>query len=917
MRIFWLLIAALGLATLAARPQAQDARVTLASELVQVRESWLERDDAQAEVRARALSQDPRVKGELSRWYASFSTALRAKANDARAADSLRPFLAVARDARAYVRATRLLLVLGLQREALALVREAKSRHGDSRTLMRLEAELVWLCGDMEASLAAYAEMAAVSGARFPYEISAVAQWEQVEPWAESGEFVDTAPKPDAPSSRRRPPQPMGKVEPFVSLCTSPVWFATEIPGYERLLAEAARDTKRVDLARQRLEDRLQELKTALGAVDAAKGGLEERSKLEAGLHRARFAALTEVRIAALADLAAGRATLAEALARRGLALARGDCSLLDLLVQALAAQGKAEEARAEALVELNRNEGLKLVNWPGALQGSMLQAYDRVFEAARVLSRANMAAAKTQLESLRSTMGSGEESTSLDPGNLGLWLLQKGEMDLALQYLEEASRTQAVDSGPGVPPDWELALFTLKLPLAEKSDAAEPWLELAARAGALRAQSVNYAAFITGINAQNIYFYRREDGLTSAMRGVKQGAEAVLRLQSDFHLLLASRLKAADLDALLKPDGAESRKLAQLLEQYAALIEQARSASDWEVRERAGLRTMPVVSALEGRALLLRARFAQAPAKTLPELAAWLAANQTLLDPRATFKSVQMAEQEVRLEQQRAAAGVPEVHHGGLLLDAALALARAGRFADAGQLLLLNPAPCLDLEGVSRRMFLASLFFHKAGLPELAARARLSLPGRGQASMAHIELAAVRPLILEFGTRQDLLAYVRDALATSLRGYQVEVAHTQTPELKEAPPGFWLEAPLAEIAAGIFASTLRNGSTSQLAAFWPKLLATPDSAGIHWRLAIWAVICDQPAQQRWDASGQSAAQDFLNAWQFVAQALSLKASGTEARAAVAALRAQLQRCGGSVALEDEGGTDVEEYYPE
>ncbi|HRJ77988.1 MAG TPA: hypothetical protein PLF37_05690, partial [Planctomycetota bacterium] len=193
----------------------------------------------------------------------------------------------------------------------------------------------------------------------------------------------------------------------------------------------------------------------------------------------------------------------------------------------------------------------------------------------------------------------------------------------------------------------------------------------------------------------------------------------------------------------------------------------------------------------------------------------------------------------------------------------------------------------------------------------------RLSLPGRGQASMAHIELAAVRPLILEFGTRQDLLAYVRDALATSLRGYQVEVAHTQTPELKEAPPGFWLEAPLAEIAAGIFASTLRNGSTSQLAAFWPKLLATPDSAGIHWRLAIWAVICDQPAQQRWDASGQSAAQDFLNAWQFVAQALSLKASGTEARAAVAALRAQLQRCGGSVALEDEGGTDVEEYYPE
>lgn len=917
MRIVWLSIAALGLAWLAARPQAQDARVTLASELVQMRESWLERDEAQAEVRARALSQDPRVKGELSRWYASFSAALRARARDPRAAESLRPFLAVARDARAYLRATRLLLVLGLEREALAFVREARSRHGDSRTLMRLEAELVWLCGDMEASLTAYAEMASVSGARFPYEISVVAQWEQVEPWAESGEFVEPAPSPDAPSSRRRPPQPMGKIEPFVSLCTSPVWFATEVPGFERLLAEAARDTGRVALARQRVDGRLQEFKTALDAVDAAKGGLEERSRLEAGLRRARFVALAELRIAAMADLAAGRAPQAEALTRRGLVLARGDCALLDLLVQALAAQGKAEEARTEALVELNRNEGLKLVNWPSAMQGAMLQAYDRVFEAARVLSRANVAAAKTQLEALRATMGAGEESTSLDPGNIGLWLLLKGETELAQHYLEEASRNQALDSGPGVPPDWELALFTLKLPPAEKSDSTEPWFDLATRAGALRAQSVNYAAFMAGINAQNIYFYRRDDGLVSAMRSVKQGAEIVVRLQSDFHLLLAARLKAPDLEALLKPDSTESRKLAQLLEQYATLLEQARGATDWEVRERAGLRTMPVISALESRALLLRARFAQAPANTLPELAAWLAANQTLLDPRTTFKSVQMAEQEVRLEQQRAAAGVPVVHHGGLLLDAALALARAGRFADAGQLLLLNPTPFLDLEGVSRRMFLASLFFRKAAMPDLAARARLSLPGRGQANLAHIELAAVRPLILEFGTPQDVLAYIRAVLSTSLRGYQVEAAQAQTPELKDAPPGFWLEAPLLEVAAGIFASTLRNGTTAQLAAFWPKLLATPDSLGIHWRLAIWAVICDQPAQQRWDASGQSAAQDFLNAWQLVAEALSLKAESKDAKAAVAALRSKLQRCGGSVAIEEEGGGDVEEYYPD
>lgn len=918
----WRMIMSGLLATLAlgALARAEETGPTLSAEIAQARDAWLFADDAHAETRLATLSSDFRVRGELGRWLAGMSAALKLKRGDTQGARAIiNRTLQSARDARAYFRAARLLLAFNQGTLALELTRQGRALHPDSRALARLEADLLWVNGDSDAALAAYcALVASVPSARYPYEGASVLYWEQVEPWPESSE-VKAAPVPaEEDGWRRSRALPQGKDEPPCSLCLSPVWYVTDLPGLERTLLECARDEKRAAQAHARVDALLAEVAAALEAVDRGRGGVEERAVLERALRLARARALAEVRIAALFEISKGRGAQAETVARKGLAASRTDVGLLDVLAQALAMQGKAEEARRFPLEDLNRNAQLVLGADPAGVLGAPLR-YERVFEGARVLFKANPQAGKAQFEAMRAAFGRGEQTTIVEPGNLGLWLLHKGELELARKYLEDASQLHKSDETMSVAPAWELPLLSMQIEelTAAKTPPAEgpnPWLALSQRAGLVRGHALDLNAYIAGLGNPGLYFGYRNQGLPEFARSSKRGQEFLPVLMHDLPATLAARCTAEELDAALSESSADSRQLRTTLEQFATLIDEClANRQNWEVREKAGQRAIPVLCAYEARALLIQARFAQSPPKTLADLSVWLAKHQPILDPRRTFKSVPMTEADVRENDLRQKRNVPEVFHAGLLIDGALALARNGAFEAAGELLLLNPRPWLDGASASRRMMLASLFFKKAGKPQQELKARMALAALGVhqfGPQSMLEFARARAEILEFGQRYDLLEYIALRYAPGLRGPAIDQFIAECPELKEADSSIWLHRSFQEGASRLFAGSLANGTLQGIYDNWPKVLMTGDATGAPWRLAIWCLVSDLMLGRRWDDYGMAGTSDCLACWRMIARTLS---AGSEAeKKASGQLTRLVQRCAG-----DAQESQEEEGYPE
>lgn len=906
-----LICVALALVALAGPRQAQP---TLASELSRAQEAWLLADDAQAEARVAALALDTRVQGELARWYAGFNAALKLKRGDsAGAALALKPTLDNARDARAYFRAARLLLAFDQGAKALEFTREGRKRHPESRALARLEAELLWLGGESDASIeACCALIASVPSANYPYEPAPVLYWEQVEAWPESGLKLpakDAAGKEEESGWRR--PMPMGKDEPHASLCASPVWYATDLPGLERCLAECARDEKRAAKAVAKLDALLAEVASAIEALDRGRGGVEERAQLEKALRLARARALCELRIAVLHELGKGNAALAEKLARRGLAASRTDVGLLDVLLQALAMQGKAEEARQFPLMDLNRNAGLVIYDNPVLAKSAQ---YDRAFEAARVLSHTNKEAGKAQFEAVRNALGAGDESTVIGHGNVGLWLLLKGEAELARWYLEEASRLSKPDDAMGFSVPFELPLLAMQVEElnaapAPAEGAPNPRLEIARRAGLLRGFALELNSFLAGLGNPGIYLNYRAGVLPDAARASAKGEAFVPMLLGELPAWIAKGTTADELDAVLGENSEASKALRTTLEQFATLVDECNAnRQNWEAREKAGTRALPVACALETRALLIQARFAQNPAKSLVELNTWLAKYQPMLDPRRTFKSLPTSEQESKLAEMRAKRGIPEVFHSGLLLDSALALARQGKFEDAGELLLLNERPWLDGVDQARRMHLAALFFRKAGKPEQELMARLAVgPAQGAGGQAVLqEFARVRAEILEFGTADDVREFVSFAVVPVLRGEAIERFMASVPELKDTDKVMWFRRTPQDGAKVLYQATLENNAFSVIVENWPKILMAGNVLKTPWRMAIWCLVSDMAAQRRWDSFGLASAHDCAVSWRMLARIGAL--AGAEHKAAAEKLSRLEQRC--TAGMEDDLAED-------
>jgi hypothetical protein len=916
-RAFAALLALLVLGTLA---RAQEAEPTLASELARAREAWLLADDSHAESRVDALGADSRIKGDLGRWVTGFSAALKLKRGDVQGAQRvLRAMLQRARDARAYFRAARLLLAFDQGPIALELAREGRARHADSRALARLEADLLWVKGEHDAAITAYSALiASVPSARYPYESAPVLYWEQVEPWPESGE-TKSEPAPDEEDGwRRGRALPQGKDEPHCSLCLSPVWYTTDLPGFERTVMECARDDKRAGLARARLDALLVEVAAALEAVDRSRGGIEERAALERALREVRARALAEVRIASLCEIGNGRGAEAEILARKGLAASRSDVGLLDVLAQALALQGKAEEARRFPLEDLNRNAQLVIPQGPSGVLGAPLR-YERVFAGARQLYKANPLAGKAQFEAMRTAYGQGEQTTAVEPGNLGLWLLLKGDTELARSYLEVASQLHKTDESMSLAPAWELPLLSLqteelKSAKADPAGGANPWLALAQRAGLVRGHNLEINAYITGLGNPGMYFGYRNQGLPQFAMASKQGQDFLPVLLHELPSLLAARCSQEELDAVLGESSAESRQLRTTLDQFATLIDEClANRQNWEAREKAGQRAVPVLCAFEARALLIQARFAQSRPNTLAGLNGWLAKYQPILDPRKSFKSVPLTDDDVREAEQRNKRGVPEVFHSGLLLDCALALARNGAFEAAGDLLLLNPRPWLDGVNAQRRMMLAALFFKKAGKPheELKARMALASTGDGQYSgFVKAEFERERAEILEFGQRSDLLEFITLRYVPGLRGDAIDQFIALCPEIREADSTLWFRNTPQDGAALLYANSFGNGSLSAIYENWPKILMTGEPMLTPWRLAIWCLVSDFMIGRVWDDYGMASTGDCLRIWRMLAKTLALGGDSTKGSAEL--LSRLEQRCGGNVQASPEG-----DDYPE
>jgi len=918
----WRMITSGLLATLAlgALARAEETGPTLSAEIAQARDAWLFADDAHAETRLAALGNDERMRGELGRWLAGMNAALKLKRGDVRGARAvIEATLQIARDARVYFRAARLLLVFNQGTLALELTRQGRAKHPDSRALARLEADLLWVNGDHDAALAAYCVLvASVTSARYPYEGATVLYWEQVEPWPESGE-TKAAPVPaEEDGWRRSRARPQGKDEPPCSLCLSPVWYVTDLPGLERTLLECARNEKRAAQAQTRVDALLAEVASALEAVDRSRGGVDERTVLERALRLARARALAEVRIATLFELSKGRGAQAEALARKGLAASRTDVGLLDVLAQALAMQGKAEEARRFPLEDLNRNAQLVLGADPAGVLGAKSR-YERVFEGARVLFKANPQAGKAQFEAMRAAFGQGEQTTIVEPGNLGLWLLHKGELELARKYLEDASQLHKSDETMSAAPAWELPLLAMQIEelTTAKNPPAEgpnPWLSLAQRAGLVRGHALDLNAYISGLGNPGMYFGYRNQGLPEFARASKRGQEFLPVLLHGLPATLAARCTPEELDAALSESSAESKQLRTTLDQFATLIDEClANRQNWEVREKAGQRAVPVLCAYEARALLIQARFAQMPPKTLADLTAWLTKHQPILDPRRTFKSVPMTEAEVRESDLRQKRNIPEIFHAGLLVDCALALARNGAFETAGDLLLLNPRPWLDGASASRRMMLASLFFKKAGKPQQELKARMALAALGVhqfGPQSMLEFARARAEILEFGQRSDLLDYIALYYAPSLRGPAIDQFIADCPELKDADTSIWLRRTPQDGAALLFAGSLGSGSLQGIYDNWPKILMAGDATGTPWRLALWCLVSDLALGRRWDDYGMASTSDCLACWRMIARTLS--AGGEADKKSAEQLTRLEQRCAGDAqeSAEDEG-------YPE
>lgn len=911
------------------RVEAQDSG--LANELALLRTAWLHEDDAAAVARLEVLRADNRLSGDLPRWLTMMRAWLALQEGDEAATRKLLlPMLEESQDARNYVRVTRLCLALGHAELALAFIRHGRARSPESPTLARFEAELLYLTDDTSAALEGWrAIVVADTRPAYPYLPPNGGTWANVRPWNAT---AAQPPKPAEPADSRgrvkRVPAEAGEYtpEPFASLFMPLHWYDSDQPGFDRCLHELATRPAVVKAQAEALEGLCDAARIRQRELESFRGDLPERAKLVRAATDSRYLALVAVRIVAASQLALAKSAEAEATVLRGLELEPDNIPCNDLLAQCYAGQGKAEEARNGPLSRLKVSAGL-IVTMSGIHDSDVnSQVADRVFAPAHALYRVNQQSGRDQFKKLRASFGDPASETGVAPEALGLWLMLHGENQLARELLRESSSLGGIDGGKplgGHNATVELALALLGEPDADQLAPGEsvPDADLATSIRNMRrigplinacgdTQSLIYelsGISLWGPGSAQQHLFRGADAMPD-------GREKLGRLLYGSAATLAATAGKADLTKALDPAHTESKSLSDSLKSLADTLESLRSTDNWRTRQALGQQAGPVLGKLETRALLLRAKLLQDAPADLKSLGEWLRLNQGPIDARTQLRAT-TDDAYARAQTARTGAGVPEVVHADLALDAALLLARAGKFADAANLLWLNRGARFGATSTAHRMYIGSLLARKAGQQVLAARFRLLSTGSVMESNSAVldmqvcELPFVRKHILEFGTAADVLEFVQLHLVVAADSAALARMIVHVPEMKDATPNLILRNTPRLGTDAIFEGTVTSGTLLALHRNWTKILIASESPRTPGRLLGWAIASDFGIANRF-SDGIADGPDTVRIWQMVLAWRKHHASDPRYAGAASRLAGMLGRIG-----EPTNVAPVEEYY--
>ena len=888
----------------------------LAFELDSLREAWLYADDATAAARLDTLREDNRLSGEFPRWFAGLRATLALRKGDKAAAlKVMQPILDGSNDARNYLRVARIFMAYGANDSALEVIRQGRRCGPDSRALLRYEAGLLWLGGDYDGALDCYVDIVCTDDRpQYPFVLPANARWSEAKPWDAKGD-KPVAPTKEAYDEWGDPIQTPDsyKPEPFSSLFMPIWWWPSDLPGLDRCIDEIARNADQVKARTANIAELVKLAHEAQDTLDTLRTGDEAvRKDLEAKARRTRWLAVIATRIAAQARLNASEWEAAEVLARNALPLAPDDLSLLDLQAQAMAELGKAEEARTGPLARLRTLANLSVYSYGVYARGPSRQVADRVFEPALTLYRANKQAGLTQLELMRTTFGDTNRNQPVYAGLLGLWMMMHNEPELARKYLLEASRLNGFESGKPLYQDAiyvEMALLALgegkgaeveqpedpdknKEKEVEKPQPPEgeeegvemakvdanthPLLRKALRAGAVIGAVPDTRERLRELAGVDLW--GGSAGIGSVLAAATMLPDGNNVMQEALYGMpgrIAGGVPAKELDAFLSEEHVTSQGLKQALTTMAELIEQVRANNSWQVRQSLSQKTGPVFGMVEARAILLRAKLIVDKPASLDELAAWLSKWQKQIDLRVQLKA-RPSDAYARFSDARRKAGLPEVVHTGLLLDAARMLARKGAAKDAARLLWYNRDAMLGLETQNRLLSLAAALAEKAGDHTLALRCRIEATSLApdqrdntylDPQLLLVELAATRADLTEFGSIEDVLNYLEIQLIPYSDSPNMAAIEQIVPELKKARPTLVMRNTSRTGTDGIFANSLASGNCYVIVRNWYKMSVSPECLPICERFAAWVIASDLPVSGRGTHNGLAPTGDAITGW--------------------------------------------------
>jgi hypothetical protein len=920
MKHFWMIAAATIALALGVNPAgtvAADEKQNskLAFELAALREAWLYGDDATAATRLDILRKDDRLSGDFPRWFGSMRAVLALENGDTKTAlDAVQPVLEQSNDARNYLRAARLFLAYGAPQAALKVIRDGRARAPDSRALMRFEAGLQWLEGDYDGALETYM-LLVMSDDRpqYPYVAAVYTRWSQARPWdATDDKPVQPAAAPDEDDwGWEEEPEVSGEYqpEPFADLFMPIYWYQSDLPGLDRCL-DALRDAEQVKNRTSGLDDKIKQAVAAQEKVDTLRtGDNETRKQLEQEARRTRWHAVFTARLAALAKLNASEFEACEKITTGAIAIAPEDVALLDLQANALGKLGRAEEARSGPLARLRSLAWLTIYSSTLYNRGPGRQMVDRVFDPALTLYRANPDAGLSQFELMRNTFGDANRSQPVSAGTLGLWLYLNGEPELARKHLLEASRLSGYESGRPLYQDAifvEMALIALgesaieaapaegekedekEIEQPKEEEEVDP-LEIAkldANTHPLLRKSLRAGAVLGSIpDARTLLRQLAEIDLWIGSAGISPVQTAAAFMPDGDKVLqetlwglpgkIAAGVPDAELDRFLAPEHTTSQNLKSALEGLAELIGQSRTNQSWEIRQSLAQKTGPVLGLIEARAMLLRAKLIKDKPAKLADLTAWLVKYQPQIDLRASLQT-RPGEDAARFNDARAKAGIPEVFHTGLLVDAARLLARAGSPGVAANLLWSNRDAVLGLESHNHLLALAAVLARKGGDPALALRCRLEAAQRAPDPRSNeminpqellVELPTVRADLLEFGETADLLLYIENQLIPNADTPDMTTIERIVPEMLQARPTLVMRNTSRNGTSGIFSESMSGGSCYVIVRNWYKMMASSDTLLNCRRFAAWVIASDLPVTGGANHNGLSATQDAIAGW--------------------------------------------------